>query len=410
MKKMISKVITVTLLASVVACSEKLDTVSGETNAVAYMDKANSIVVIPKSNEGGETTIEPRLSGVATQETKITVAVTDYLEQYNKENGTLYKMLPLTEFEMYEDSNPTNKSTNGTLSVTVKEGTYSSKIKIRIKPLNEDTYPVGVRYVVPVRIISTTAKDILANKDVIVSLNRPFKTSVVELKQGNNFSVQLDPNIETTSEFTVQGQFMFLNWKSISYNWNQSLINFRGGNGANWWYTRVNPDSFQVKDLDADGDATLIKREINLGTWYQISFVYRDNNLKVYINGELAKTFVRPNLSIVKGEKAAITVGNTSNYSSRDFRIREVRVWNRALSDAEITDGLYLPVNPESKGLLVYLPIDEKNGFKDLTKYNNEVNLYQDGKKGFVTEKELKYEWTKNVKFPSKDNKLEIEP
>ena len=110
-----------------------------------------------------------------------------------------------------------------------------------------------------------------------------------------------------------------------------------------------------------------------------------------------------------------INIENTQTSYSADRFFREFRVWNRALTDAEIVDGLYLPVDPTSKGLVVYLPINKKDGFKDMSKYNN-TTIYRKGTSSsrwgiqdggqYVTEiDEATFtptvEWTENVKFPA---------
>ena len=268
MKKTI-KLATIALCMSFVGCQEKLDTVSGEHNTAAYMSSENLLINIKKANEGGEAIVEPRLSALASTNTQITVAAQDFLSDYNEKNNTEYRQLPISEFELYEIDNPSNKSTNGNLTVTIKQGEISTKVGVRVKPLDDKKYPVGVKYVIPLSIVSSDAK-ILSNKNAIVSFNRPFRTSIVEIKQGNNFVVEFDQAMKRTEEFTIQGHFMFLNWNFIVHNWNQSLINMNG-KGSNWYYTRVGQNSFQVKDLDADGDATYIKQEVKLKTWYQIS-------------------------------------------------------------------------------------------------------------------------------------------
>lgn len=405
MKNLFFKVSTAILLLGTVGCQEKLDTVSGEHSTAVYMTKDNQLINISNAVESGETFIEVRLSRLAENSVNISVSAIDFFSEYNKKNGTEYKALPSSEYELYEIGNPNNKSNNGTLSISVKGGDYSSRIGVKVKPLDDSVYPVSTRYAIPLRISSSSAK-ILSNKDAIISFNRPYKTSVAEIVKGHNFAVELDPEIESTDEFTVQGQFMFLNWNSMQHSWNQSMINFKGGPGSNWWYTRVNPDHFQVKDLDADGEATHVKLDVKLNVWYQVSYVYKANSLKVYVNGELKKTFSRPGLRISKGEGATITVANSTLADSRDFRIREVRLWNRALSEAEIKDKLYLPVNSDSEGLLVYLPIDKKNGFKDLSKHKNIVKFGRHGKNVDVEKMEVK--WTENVKFPAEG--LVIEP
>ncbi|GET44927.1 DUF1735 and LamG domain-containing protein [Capnocytophaga felis] len=405
MKNILSKISVLTILLGVVGCQEKLDTVYGEHNASVYMNNSGALINIDKPDDVGHTIIEPRLSKLTKGNVQITVSAIDFFPEYNEQNGTEYKSLPYSEYELYEVNNPSNKSNNGTLNVTVKGGDYSSKIGVRVKPLNDEKYPASVRYAIPLRISSSSAR-ILSNKDAIVSFNRPFKTSIVKILKGNNITVTFDESMKRTEEFTIQGHFMFLNWDFMTHDWNQSLINMNGAKGtSNWYYTRVNKDHFQVKDLDSDGEATHIKQEVKLKTWYQLSFVYKDNNLKVYVNGKLAKTFVRPSLFLDAG--AHIAIGNRGRIDSRDYHIREVRVWTKALSESEINDGLYLPANPEKKELLVYLPLNKENKFKDLAKYKNKVSLWKDGSKEEVTEEQFGHEWLENVKFPAEG--LEIQ-
>lgn len=393
------------ILLVAVGCQEKLDVVYDKHNTAVYMTNKGSLINIAKSSESGHTIVETRLSKIAERDEQVSVSTVDFFPEYNKENGTEYKSLPNSEFELYEVANPSNKSTNGRLNVTIRVGEYSSKIGIRVKPLDDEKYPVGVRYAIPLRIISSSAR-VLSNKDAVVSFNRPFKTSIVKINKGNNITVHFDENMKRTDEFTIQGHFMFLNWDFMQHDWNQSLINMNGPKGSsNWYYTRVNKDHFQVKDLDSDGDATHVKQEVKLKTWYQLSFVYKDNNLRVYVNGKLAKTFVRPSLYL--SNECHIAIGNRGRIDSRDYHIREVRVWTKALSESEINDGLYLPANPERKELLVYLPLNKKDKFKDLSKYNNKVSLWTDGQKEEVMEEQFGHSWLENVKFPAEG--LEIE-
>ena len=110
-----------------------------------------------------------------------------------------------------------------------------------------------------------------------------------------------------------------------------------------------------------------------------------------------------------------INIENTQTSYSADRYFREFRVWNRVLTDAEIVDGLYLPADPDAKGLVVYLPINKKDAFKDMSKYNN-TTIYRKGTASYnggvqdggnyvkdieATEFVNGIEWTENVKFPA---------
>lgn len=446
MKKIFKNSIALAVVfATAWACTtdnERLDTIpyniagkgAAYTNVPnkAYMNKESALVVIPKSSEGGITTIEPRLSGVAQNDTKISVSLTDFLQEFNKENETEYQVLPLNAYELYEESNPTNVSTNGNITVTVKKGESSSKIVVKVKPLDDATYPMTKRYAIPLRIVSTEAVSILSNKDALVTFQRPFKTSIARIKKGRAFGVKLANNVPESEEFTIQTQIMYLNWayylgvsggicttpKGCSGTPNMTMMNLG-------YYTRMFPgSSIQVKDGGADGADTQVKFESELNTWYQFTFTYSGvtKEFKVYVNGEYIGKFARSIGNLKPGAYMNVLAPNTS-YSPETY-IREVRVWNRILSDAEIKDKVYLPIDVETaKGLVAYIPVDHKNGFKDISNYNNEVRFFrgtggntgvQDGDRFSqqITEDVFisngGVEWLHKVKFPSDKNKLEI--
>lgn len=405
MKNIVLKTSFLAVLFSAMGCQDKLDTPSGNEASAIYMPEQTATINIASSTVGGHTDLEVRLAKRNDEDVKATISMDDFFAAYNKKNNTRYKVLPASEYKIYQVGDPSNVMKDGKIVVNIKKKEATAKIRIEVNPLSDTTYPIAIKYAIPLRITSAGVSRILEKDRAVISFNRPFKTSVVEIKQGHNFIVELDPNYPTTSEFTIQGHYVFLNWDHITNYWNQSPVFFRGGDGSNWFYTRIGKDSFQVKDLDSDGDATYQKYEFKLNTWYQLSYVYKDNVLKVYVNGKLSKSFVRPNLSFVKGEDSLIEVGNRGSENSRDYRLREVRVWNRALSEAEINDNLYLPVDPESDGLMIYLPLDKEHGFKDITKNNNRVVFGTDAvdprKDKSLKESDLNFKWTENVKFPS---------
>lgn len=377
MKRFILNTFSVVLLLSFIGCQNDLDTVSGTTPLAVYMEGTSAIINV--GDDGGETFIQPRTSGLADKNVSIVVQVVDFFETYNKVNNTAYRLLPTSEYVLFEENNPKNSSTNGRLSVTVKEGGFTSRVGIRVKNLDNEKYPIGIKYAIPLRIVSSSSSRILSQKDAVVTFNRPLKTSVAKINRGNNTFIDLAPEVESSSEFTVQAHFIF----TSLYTTNQTTINLSG------YYSRViNPGGIQIKDGASDGDATWVHRPMEVGKWYQITYTYKDDNFKVYLNGELVKTFIRSGLGIEQGN-ARVTIGNESTAYSATHYLREVRLWNKALTEAEIKDGLYLPVDPESNGLVMYVPMNEKDGFEDVTKYNNKVTAPNS------------YEWIQNVVFPA---------
>jgi hypothetical protein len=412
MKNTIIKLASVALFLGLTACQEKLDNDNsnslGNLSAV-YMNDNNVNVSFAKSTESGSTKFEIRMSNLRERNETITIAATDFFPEYNEKNTTNYKMLPTSEYELYEEGNTANKSTNGSLNITLKAGQTAVQVGVKVRPLNDDTFPLGIKYAIPLRIVSASLP-ILSNKDVVVSLSRPFKTSVAKIKQGYGLGVKVADNIQGNDEFTVQGMFLFEEFHS----YNNTNVNMSLFQGEMLPYTRIDAGKIQVKNGGGDSpDDWAESKDIAVGKWVQITFTYKDSFLKLYINGKLIKTYQRPSLKVSPGMR--INIENTQTSYSANRYFREFRLWNRVLTDAEIVDGLYLPVDPTSKGLVAYLPITKKDGFKDMSKYNN-TTIYRKGTSPYNTGEQdgdsyvkdideatftPTVEWKENVKFPS---------
>ena len=412
MKNTIIKLASVALFLGLTACQEKLDNDNsnslGNLSAV-YMNDNNVNVSFAKSTESGSTKFEIRMSNLRDRNETITIAATDFFPEYNEKNTTNYKMLPASEYELYEEGNTANKSTNGSLNITLKPGQTAVQVGVKVRPLNENNFPMGVKYAIPLRIVSASLP-ILSNKDVVVTLSRPFKTSVAKIKQGYALGVKVADNIQGSDEFTIQGMFLFEEFHS----YNNTNVNMSLFQGEMLPYTRIDAGKIQVKNGGGDSpDDWAETSDIAIKKWVQITFTYKDSFLKLYINGKLVKTYQRPSLKVSPGMR--INIENTQTSYSANRYFREFRLWNRVLTDAEIADGLYLPVDPDSKGLVVYLPITKKDGFKDMSKYNN-TTIYrkgtsysntgiQDGDQFVKDIDEATFtptvEWKENVKFPA---------
>lgn len=407
MKKLVKNMAVLALLISATACQEKLDTVSGDAPVAAYMSLEAAKITFPKGDQGGETFMEPRLSHLATEDTKISVSVEDFLKAYNERNKTKYVALPASQFTLYEVDNPTNTSNNGSLTVTVKKGKISSKIGVRVSPLDETNFPFSKSYAVPLQLKSAGDSRVLSNNQMIITFDRPFKTNVVQIPKGQNFVVKLADDVPDSSEITIQAQYMFDEMTSV----NGTTINMG-------YYGRLLPKGIQIKDGGTDTDFHLPGGEtIKTGRWYQITFVItQDKKMKIYFDGKLEQTLDRSIPGIQKSPPPphkdpvrSFAVGNADYSYSHKYKIREIRLWSRALTEAEINDNLYLPVDSNAEGLVAYVPLNNpKEGFVDKSKYNNTISFGIGGAGNStkdVFEKNVK--WTENVKFPAES--LEIE-
>ena len=89
-----------------------------------------------------------------------------------------------------------------------------------------------------------------------------------------------------------------------------------------------------------------------LNTWSHIAVTYASaagvgSTLRVYVNGALVSTVTGPNQNILAGNNS-LRIGNSNAPVSEGFNglIDEVRIYNRALSGAEITADMNTPVVP----------------------------------------------------------------
>lgn len=404
MKKIISNIALALLLLAGVGCQEKLDENARGFSNSAYMSTGSSVVDIDRKT-GGEAEIEPRLASVATKDETITVSVSDFLKKYNEKNATGYRALPVEKVRLYELENPSNSSTNGTLTVKVKEGKVSSKIRVKIDTLGSRAFPLGNKYAVPLTISSSSVK-VLSNKETVLTLQRPVIVSVAHVKDGYAPKIILDKSLPEMEEFSFQVFFMFDEFRAYSgRNYNMSLVNYG-------WYSRINQTDINLADkqreLSVDGV------QLKTGTWYQVTYVRtKDHRTKIYLDGKHIRTFIMPNV-VLKGG-ATVSIFNPQKSYSVPHILREVRFWNRALTEAQINADLYSPIDANTEGLIAYIPIDSKeNGYKDITKYENVVEFHeatsnskwgiQDGNKWHKVVPYEQYgidKWYDNVIFPS---------
>jgi hypothetical protein len=101
---------------------------------------------------------------------------------------------------------------------------------------------------------------------------------------------------------------------------------------------------------------------LNIGVWYHVAGVYDGTDLKVYVNGQLESslnysiplTFTSNELKIGGG------ISNNTEYFPGD--ITEVRMWNIARSDAEISANYNKQLTGNEMGLIGYYQFNENMG------------------------------------------------
>ena len=182
---------------------------------------------------------------------------------------------------------------------------------------------------------------------------------------------------DTINKCTTECSLSF--WLNIT-SWNTSYATyFQAGLGSAPWnnYTfgvlrnyAASNLCFTISNGSSASNASYTTPNLELNTWYYLTFVYKTGHCLIYINGELYKdytTTIVPNFSGI----TKTTVGacnNGSNYQT-NCKINDLRIYDHALSPKEVevlSRGLvcHYPLSGGGRGgdnLLIYSNVTETN-------------------------------------------------
>lgn len=169
-------------------------------------------------------------------------------------------------------------------------------------------------------------------------------------------------------------------WLNIT-SWNTSYATyFQAGLGSAPWahyifgVLRSGAGSnlcFTISDGSSASNASYATPNLELNTWYHLTFVYKTGHCLIYIDGELYKdyaTTIVPNFSGI----TKTTVGACNNGSSyqTNCKLNDIRIYDHALSPKEVSEI--------AKGLVCHYQLnnDARGGLPNLLKYSkvNSVN------------------------------------
>lgn len=346
---------------------------------------ATRTAALTLTKTGGETSFNVRLANPTTTDVTVELKRDEKsLSAFNKINNTQLEAIPDSYYTLL---NAKGEVLNG--SVTIPAGEFSAKVIVRVKPLNETEFPLSGRYAIPfVAANASGGFNILeSSNNVLIQINRTIVTSVTELK-GNGIRVFANKDY-VIPEWTCQITAHYSMLGTYNDRPNLTIVYFGGPNpNAGAFYTRIVKGKLQVQSgRDGDDSWTRETDLIQGKRWIQITFVYNRKKMDIYINGEMVHTFALGNIGISKGN--GIALGN-SGLRAGDY-FRELRFWSKALTPQEINNYLYLPLDPKTPNLEMYLPLTKEVGIKDISLNNNKVEIYSGAKPEFI----------ENVLFPS---------
>lgn len=279
------------------------------------------------------------------------------LDAYNARYTQSYEMLP-AEYYSFDKKETTIEVSQVSASPFVLE----------LKPLSNEMLTSGKKYAVPVTITSSGVEALSASRSFVYLVSSPILTDVVVVPGQQThltFPVDNPPMTNAWSfefllktnpgSYWVSNQMMFGMWTKTSTGAAYEIFSRFGD-------VMIDADQYQVK---VQGNPCNSKTHFKSDEWYHIAGVCDGSKFHLYING------VEDNSIPYDGATIALDdfyFGWTGIYHT--FRLSELRLWKRALSDTEIKNNKYA-VNPDSEGLVGYWKLNDKTeNLKDATGKN----------------------------------------
>lgn len=126
------------------------------------------------------------------------------------------------------------------------------------------------------------------------------------------------------------------------------------------WATVSSPEGRQVH-------VSAGENSIATGRWYHLAMTADDKNLRLYLDGELvaeSSTGFKPNFDMKPlyiGDRCGEEIGKTLYGGRFNGFVDELKVWNQVRSREQLADDMTEIPLGTAKGLLLYLPFEEKD-------------------------------------------------
>ena len=291
------------------------------------------------------------------EDVKITFGIDNSLvESYNEIHSANYYPVPDGTVEI-ENQN-----------VVIEKGKVFST-PTTVKVVSTENLVEGRVYVVPVTIQQVEGLDVLASsKTIYLQISRVLhftSLNISNTEMYSNFIFPDDKNV-SLSNYTYEIKVYSEEWHHIA-----RLCGFYSKDLTSGSMFRFGELGMDVNCLQWVSPVGSIPSTTRFSThrWYMLSFTYDGSNYTMYVDGvkdaQLAGSGEPVDFQFFE---LCSTYAHTRPQQYFKGRIAEVRVWNRALSPAELQMGL-CAVDPTSEGLVAYWKMNEGEGhiFKDVT-------------------------------------------
>lgn len=272
------------------------------------------------------------------------------VEAYNEAHSTNYYPVPDGTVEIENQD------------VVIEKGkTFSTPATVKV--ISTEGLDEGRVYVIPVTIQQSEGLDVLVpSKTIYLQISRVLHFTSLNISNPelySNFMFSEDKKL-SLSNFTYEIKFYSEYWHSIA-----RMCCFSSADGSRSNMLRFGEAGMDVNCLQwvcPTGSVPSVTR-FSTNRWYTLSLTYDGSKFTMYVDG-VKDAQLDGDGQPVDFQMFEIGMSWTSYRYSQYFkgRIAEVRVWNRALTPAELQMGL-CAVDPHSEGLMAYWKMNEGESY-----------------------------------------------
>lgn len=275
----------------------------------------------------------------------------EFVEEYNESYNASYEILP-EEYLTFDGT------------AVIKAGSTSSdNVNINIKEFSTDN---GEAYCVPLKIVESDAPFGVTEKSsrIIYLLEAPHRQVVPTFTWQQAPGPVNDKWGISTAEWTLEA-WVWMSGYPIN---NQAIFNASVSQGTEI-YIRFGdaPIPYNQLQIKTGGSQLETNHLFATNTWYHLAFTFANNQLTIYINGEIDS---QKDISVANYVIEGLELCSSgSSYFRANCKMAQVRFWSKALSQAAILSAMNRQVPADSEGLFCYLKLDEGEGmfFHDAT-------------------------------------------
>lgn len=288
-------------------------------------------------------------TGLVNEDIQVTLAYdAAAVDAYNASNGTKFVAAP-------HDAISLNSTT-----LTIKAGKAVSEPGT-VTLLNNEWAEDGIVYIIPLSITSVSGG---------MEVLEVSRTILIRIKQVINFYSLLVDSANAASEYHWDDKAIELtNWTceikayptNLKSDKDEQICRLCAWKGNGQVLLRFNENGTPWKSLNfvTPGSKFSTNKIFEVNQWFHIALVYDGGKLIVYVDGEKDSELAADaeTLGFSKFE-LGMAYGNYMSSQLYSGRVSEIRLWDRALPQSEIKEGM-CSVSPQSEGLKGYWKLND---------------------------------------------------